>query len=329
MKIRLYALLIAMITVLAGGMIPVAGAQTPATSPEVAQPVLPASVQDADGAEIEITDVSRIIAMNGNVTETIFALGLGANVVATDVSAIYPPEAVALPKIGYQRQLSVEGILSFEPTLVIGTTDAGPPEAIDQLRTAGVTVLILPLTNSADGSIEEIRTVGATIGLPEPANAIADNVASSIAEAQSLSSTIEPKARVAFLYVRGEGTQLLSGLDTQANAVIDAAGGTNVGAEIGIHGYQPITPEALAQAAPDVIVVLRLGLESVGGIDGLLAIPGVAQTPAGETKHIVVFDDLYLLGFGPRIGDAIYDLTLALYPDLPGETRHPEWQGEG
>jgi iron complex transport system substrate-binding protein len=327
MKIRLYLLLIATITLLGGGAVPVAQAQSPAASQEAAQPVLPATVQDADGNDIEVTDVSRVIAMNGNVTETIFALGLGANVVATDVSALYPEEAVALPKIGYQRELSVEGILSFEPTLVIGTTDAGPPEAIEQLRAAGVTVLILPLTNSAEGAIEEIRTVGAALGVPDRANAIADNVAGSIAEAQALSASIEPKARVAFLYVRGAGTQLLSGSNTQADAVIKAAGGTNVGAEIGIHGYQPITPEALAQAAPDVIVVLRLGLESVGGIEGLLAIPGVAQTPAGEVQHIVVFDDLYLLGFGPRIGDAIFDLTLALYPDLPGEARHPEWQG--
>ncbi|MCA9858330.1 MAG: ABC transporter substrate-binding protein, partial [Thermomicrobiales bacterium] len=246
---------------------------------------------------------------------------------AVDVSALYPAEALALPKIGYQRDLSAEGILSFEPTLVIGTEDAGPPEVIQQVKDAGVPVLILPVQTTAQGAADEIRTIGAAVGLPAEADALASIVEGRFAEAQELIAGVEAPPRVAFLYIRGEGTQLISGSDTAADAIITAAGGVNVGAEIGIQGYQPITAESLVEAQPDVILVMQAGLASVGGVEGLLEIPGIAQTPAGENQTVVAFEDLYLLGFGPRIGDAVYDLTLALHPEVEGEPLHPEWQG--
>ncbi len=307
----------------------VAGPATAQESSPVAavSPVLPASVTDAAGDTIEVTDVSRIIPLNGNVAETLFALGLGPNVVAVDVSALYPAEALALPKIGYQRELSAEGILSFEPTLVIGTENAGPPEVIQQVRDAGVTVVILPVQMTAEGAAEEIRAVGAAVGLVDEADVLAGNVEARLAEAAELRADAETQPRVAFLYIRGAGTQMIAGTNSQADAIITAAGGVNVGAELGIDGYQPITPEALVEAQPDVILVMQAGLASVGGVEGLLEIPGVAQTPAGETGTIVAFEDLYLLGFGPRIGDAVYDLTLAFYPDADGTPLHPEWQG--
>lgn len=327
MTSRAFVLLLFLLGLLSPLSAPSAIAQTPAPQVVAPIPALPATVDDVDGTPVEITDISRIIPLNGNVAETIYALGIGANIVATDLSALYPPEVIDLPKIGYQSQLSVESILSFEPTLVIGAEDAGPPEAIDQLRNAGVTVLILPQSNSAEGAIAEIRAIGAALGVPDAGNSIATSVEQTIAEARTLSASIEPKVRVAFLYVRGAGTQLIAGSNNQADAVVSAAGAINVGAEIGIQGYQPITPEALVQAAPDIILVMQMGLETTGGLDALLAIPGVAQTPAAESGNIIAFNDLYLLGFGPRIGDAIYDLTLAFYPAIGLPPKHPEWQG--
>lgn len=303
---------------------------TPSSAtPSAVVPRLPATVTDVTGATIEVTDVSRIIPLNGNVAETVFALGLGPNVVAVDVSALYPAEALHVPKIGYQRELSAEAILSFAPTVVIGTENAGPPEVIEQVRAAGVTVVILPVQEDAAGAVKEIRAVGQALGVTDAAETIASGVEARIAEAEALVADVRDaeRPRVAFLYIRGQGTQLLAGTNSGADAVITAAGGVNVGAEIGIDGYQPITPESLVEAAPDVILVMQDGLASVGGVEGLLSIPGVSQTPAGETSTIIAFEDLYLLGFGPRIGDAIYDLTLALYPGIGGQPIHPDLQG--
>lgn len=117
-----------------------------------------------------------------------------------------------------------------------------------------------------------------------------------IAETQAMVADIAEKPRVAFLYIRGEGTQLMAGAHSQADAVITAAGGINVGAEIGLDGYQPITPESLIEAAPDTLLLMQAGLASVGGVDGLMQIPGIAETPAGETGNVIAFEDLYLLG---------------------------------
>lgn len=329
MSLRRLILLASMAAMLVAGIIgtsmPVANAQD--ASPEAAAPQLPVTVTDVNGNSIDVTDISRIIPLNGNVAETLFALGLGPNVVAVDISATYPAEAAALPKIGYQRELSAEGILSFEPTLVIGTQNAGPEDVIQQVRDAGVPVIILPVQMTAAGAAEEVRAIGAAVGLAEEAEALAAMIDARVAETAALVEGVETKPRVAFLYIRGEGTQMIAGAGNQADAIITAAGGINVGTEIGIEGYQPITPEALVEAQPDYILVMQAGLASVGGVEGLLSIPGVKETPAGENGAIIAFDDQYLLGFGPRIGDAVYDLTLALYPDIEGAPIHPGWQG--
>lgn len=302
-----------------------ATAQTPVV--DAPMPALPVTVTDATGEDVTVEDVSRIIPLNGNIAETIFALGLGSNVVATDTSALYPEEALALPKIGYQRELNAEGILAMSPTVVIGDQGAGPPEVLDQVRAAGVPVVILESEETVEGPPALIRSVGETLGIPEEADVIAANVDQTLDETAALIAEVDESPRVAFLYIRGQGTQLISGTNTSADVVISAAGGVNAGADSGTEGYFPITPEALVEAAPDVILVMQGGLASVGGVDGLLQIPGVSQTPAGEAERIVAFEDLYLLGFGPRIGDAIYDLALALHPELDGEPRNPQWQG--
>jgi len=303
-------------------------AASPAASTGAPTPQLPVTITDATGAEITITDISRIVSVNGDITETLFALGLGQYVVADDISALYPPEAAALPKVGYARDLNAEGILSFNPTVVIGDDGAGPAEVLDQVRAAGVPVVIVSSDpNSIYGPVDEIRQIGEALGVPEAAETLATSIEAQLQEVETLAASAESQPRVAFLYIRGAGTQLLAGTNTSADLVITAAGAINAGADIGLDGYAPITPEALVTAAPDIILVMQDGLASVGGVDGLLQIPGIAQTPAGESGTVVAFEDLYLLGFGPRIGESVHDLTLALHPELEGEPINPQWQG--
>lgn len=119
---------------------------------------------------------------------------------------------------------------------------------------------------------------------------------------------------MAFLYVRGSRTQLIGGRGSRGDVMITAAGAVDVGAEIGITGFKPITAEAMVAASPDVVVVPQAGLESVGGVDGLLRLPGVSLTPAGRNRRILAFDDQYILGLGPRTGRALRDLISALHP---------------
>ena len=257
---------------------------------------------------------ARIVPLNGDIAEIVFALGLGAEVVGVDTSATYPAEAGKLPKIGYQRQLSAEGILSLKPTVAIGTPEAGPPEVLEQVKQTGVQVHTVPVPTSLDAAAQRIRTVADQLGVGPAGQVLAERTTAEITAAKATIPTGAAKPRVAFLYVRGATTAMIGGAGTRADAMLAAAGATDTGTEAGVQGYKPITPEALATARPDVLLLLDAGLASVGGVDGLLKLPGVAQTPAGQAKRIVSLDDQYLLGLGPRSGQALKDLITKLHP---------------
>lgn len=293
------------------------GATAPsATAAGQASSDLPVTVENADAGTTTVTDASRIVSLNGDITEVIFALGLGDAVVATDTSATYPAAAAALPKIGYQRSLNAEGILSFSPTAVIGNVDAGPPPVIQQLRDASVPVVVLPTETTRKAPIEKIEAVATALGVPERGEALAAKTERSIRKAEKLARRAKDKPRTVLLYLRGPTTQLIAGKGTGFDTMVRSARATDAAAEAGLEGFVPITAEGLVAAAPDVIVVTTSGLESVGGIDGLLQVPGIAQTPAGASKTVLDYDDQKLLGGGPRTGAALRGLVLDLHPEL-------------
>ena len=256
--------------------------------------------------------------MNGDLTEAVFALGLGDHVVARDLSATSPAEAAALPSIGYQRALTSETIAALDPTVVLANTLAGPPEVIDELRAVGLPVVVLEYEDSVEGPGDKIRATGAVLGLPAEAEALAATVDREIADAIDLAAQADSEPSVAALYLRGEDTQLLFGPGSGMAMLLDSLGVTDVGAELEVDDAEPIDIEALLVAEPDAIVVTTSGLESVGGVDGLLALHdgALARTPAGEERRILAYEDQYLLGFGPRTGAVMAELARDLHPEL-------------
>jgi iron complex transport system substrate-binding protein len=308
---------LALAGIAAFALVAAAPAATPKRPVVEAAPVLPARVVDADGKGVVVRDVSRIVPLNGDIAETVFTLGLGANVVGVDLSATYPPRRVApLPKIGYQRTLSAEGILSLRPTVVIGTPSAGPPEVLAQLRTAGATVVIIPEFKNLDAGARKLRRVGRALGVPKRGERLARQVERQIEVAGREVRSTSGKPKVVFLYLRGAQVQMIGGRASGADSMIEAAGGVDVGTQLGVNGFRPLTAESLVAAQPDVILALSAGVESVGGVDGVLRLPGVAQTPAGRNRRIVHYDDLLLLGLGPRTGQALRLLIRGIHPEL-------------
>jgi iron complex transport system substrate-binding protein len=251
---------------------------------------------------------TRVVSLFGDITEIIFALGAQEHLIARDASSIYPPEAETLPNLGFAGSLNVEAILEYEPSLVIGTPLAGPPGVLEQLRQAGVEVLIIEELNGLDAPSIKIRIIGETLGIVQRAEDLALDVEQRIAGVVVAASNHTP-LRVMHIYIRRGGLQLVSGRGNGAQTMIEAAGGVDAAAEAGIVGWQPLTPEALVAADPDVYLVMDRGLSVIGGVEGLLEIPGVAETRAGRGQHIISMPDLYLLGFGPRLPEAIADLA--------------------
>lgn len=275
-----------------------------------------------DGVTTEIEDVSRIVSLNGDITEIIFELGLGDNVVAVDVTTTYPEAGAALNEsgstVGFHQQLTPEAVLRFQPTLVIGDTQVGPDETIEQLRQAGIPVAIIETQVTLDGVETKINDVATILGVPEDGEALAARVMADIAAAQARVADNDDDPNVVFLYTRGPQLLLIFGRGMPTQAMIEGAGAVDAGVTTGIMGAAPLTPEALIAAAPDVIVVPESGFEALGGISALLGIPGVSDTPAGENEAVLVYDEAFFFNLGPRVGQALDQFIDDLYPDLAG-----------
>ena len=282
-----------------------------------AAPRLPVQVQSYDGATVTVTSADRIVAvdMNGTLGEIVFTLGLGSHVVGRDMSTDFPSaHDVPVVTVG-GHQLSAEGILALDPTVVLTDADIGPPEVQQQLRDAGIPVVFFDPERSLESVPPLITSVAAALGVPAAGAELVDRVSREITAALSMAPIGFPPLRMTFLYVRGTaGVYLMAGEGSGADSMIEAIGGVDVGTDIGLDdAFVPITSEALIAGAPDVIIVMTKGLESVEGVDGLLEIPGLAQTPAGENRRVVDMDDSVILSFGPRIGATIKALAAAVY----------------
>lgn len=283
--------------------------------------ILPAPSVRAEGGE------ERIVSLGGMVTEVIFALGMGDRVVGVDASSYHPAAVNRLPRLAYHRQISAEGVLSLRPTLVLATAESGPALALRQIEAAGVRVgkVGTPGLSEGGGSVEEarriIREVSALLDREEEGAALVAGLEERLREAEELAGGAETEPRVLFVYARGAGTLMVGGEETGADRMIKLAGGQN---PAGFKGFRPLTAESLVAARPDAFLLLDKGLESLGGVEGFLKVPGVAQTPAGRNRAIIAMDDLYLLGFGPRLGDAVVDLTRKLHPELTEEDAEVE-----
>ena len=271
-------------------------------------------IEDYRGRRIPVVDASRIVPIGGAVTEILFAIGAGPQVVGIDISATFPPEATELPIVGYQRRITAEGVLSVNPTLVIATTEAEPIASFRLIRDAGVTVLIISEEFGVDGTHEKIRLIGAAVGREAEAEALSNQIDRDLESAKELAARANTRPRVLFVYARGNSVLLAAGRNTQAAAMLEMAGADNAGDTF--RGFRTLSAESVAVANPDVLMMMDGGLASIGGEENALALPGVALTPAGRNRRIVHFEDNYLLGFGPRLANAVIDLILAFHPEL-------------
>ena len=266
-----------------------------------------ASTGQTDGETVP--QGTRLISLFGDLTEIVYALGAQEFLVGRDTSSIYPREVEELINLGFAGALNAEAILALEPTLVIGTAMAGPPAVLDQLRAAGVTVVIIDPPADLGAPPVKIRAVGDALGIPKTAEALIQDFEQRLSSIMAEAAEIDPQPSVLLLYIRRGGVQLVSGEGNAAQALIEAAGGIDAGAAAGIEGWQALTPEALVATNPDVYLVMDRGLDAIGGPDGLFEISGMTETEAGRHRRVISMPDLYLLGFGPRLPEAIADLS--------------------
>lgn len=267
---------------------------------------------DAPASSEAGASAPRVLALGGSVAETVYALGADSLLVARDASAVYPEAVLALPDVGYFRQLNAEGVLSVNPTLILADPNAGPEPALGQIETAGVEVVRLPGGSSADDAVAQIRAVGDALGREAEAAALIDSLQADLARAETLVARSAVRPSVLFVLGQGGGTVNLSGTGTNADTFIRLAGGDNAFAEV--EGYKPMTSEALVDAAPEVIFMLARTAGAVGGVEAFAQRPDVAGTPAAQNGRIVVLPDP-ALNFGPSLGRSVLDFARTLHPE--------------
>lgn len=256
----------------------------------------------------------RLVSIGGALTELVYALGQQQQLVGVDSTSLYPAAARGLPNVGYARSLATEGLLSLAPTLIVATEEAGPPAVLRQLEAARVPLQVLRAEHRLEGLLERNQRLGELLGRPAEAAALAARLnADWRASQQAVQRLRQGHAapRVLFILSHAMNQIRVAGQDTAADAMLAYAGAQNALQDI--KGYKPLTPEAAIAAAPDIILGTEQGLEAAGGADGLLRMPGLAQTPAGRARRVVALDALELLGFGPRLPQAVSRLAQALH----------------
>lgn len=248
----------------------------------------------------------KIVAVGGAVTETIYALGAENQLVGTDTSSVYPEQAANLPQVGYQRLLSAEGVLSLKPDLVLTVPEAGPPAVLAQIESAGVKLIKVSGENTIEGAKAKIREISKAVEAEEKGLELIKKIDEDAEKARQCAENLKTKPRVLFIYSRGSGAPQVGGTDNATDEMIELAGGENAVRDF--EGYKPLTPEALVAIQPDVILLPTRGLQSLGGIEAVLKLPGIIDTPAGKNRRIIDVDDLLLLSFSPRVGEGILEL---------------------
>jgi iron complex transport system substrate-binding protein len=257
-----------------------------------------------------VVAAERLLTIGGTVTEIVYALGKGGDIIASDITSYYPEAASKQPKIGYSRTLSAEGLLSTKPSLIIADASAGPANVLDQIRSAGVKVIQLEEGHTPSHVAANIRTIGQVLRVNE-AEKIARLYEAAWQNVQISLDGLKGNPRVLFVLDHTGKNPQASGNHTAANAVIQLAHAQNVMASK-FNGYRPLTAESIVAAAPEVIITTTEAIQASGGIDAFLNKPGLQLTPAGKAKKVVSFDSLLLLGFTPRLPDLIQNLAQAV-----------------
>ena len=273
-------------------------------------------ITKSDVTSVSVTPVeklpdARIVALANGAAELIAAMGYEESLVGRDIAST-TTELTDVPIVTSGHQVIPETIIALQPTLVIIDDATGPSSAITKLEKAGIRIVSISQSWNLAELVSKIEQIGTALGAPQSAvrlkSALTESITGNLVEA----SAADKELKIAFLYLRGTSSiYLVGGKGSGADYLIEATGAIDVGAQKLSKPFTPLTAETMAQLNPELILVMIGGLESVGGVSGLVELPGIAQTPAGKNRQIVAVDDSLLLSFGPRTPSLISELATA------------------
>jgi iron complex transport system substrate-binding protein len=257
----------------------------------------------------EVSSYTRVVALANGAAEIIDSLGLKSILIGRDIAST-EPALEDIPVVTSGHQVVAEKIIALSPDLVIIDSSVGPTQAIASLEKSGIKVARINEVWAVDGISKKVIEVASLLGVSKTGEKLSSLIDSTISSA---SKKVEGSPRVLFLYLRGGNSiYLVGGTGSGADSMLAAIGAIDVGATSGSKPFTPLTAESLIAMKPDVVLVMTKGLASVGGVAGLIELPGIAQTPAGTNSRVISVDDSLLLSFGARTPSLLSSLADAL-----------------
>ena len=266
----------------------------------------------------------RIVCLSKHLTEMLFALGKGHDIVAVDLSSTYPDSAKLLKTVGYHRSLSPESIIAMNPDLVIHSNDIGPENVLPQITKAGLKVHAFGSANTIDSARLLLKELGKFFGEEKKADSIIQKMDQGVARAMDTLKALQIKDSLKVMIIhfglRNNNYFVMSGRNGVGDKMIRLAGCTP--ATYDGKGAREMSPEAVALSNPDVIIATDYGYDKMGSMDKFIAsVPGVALTNAGKNRRVVRFEEHDLIYFGPRTGENIIKLIHLLHPASGAPTK--------
>lgn len=254
----------------------------------------------------------RIVIAGGSLTEIVFALGVGDEVVGVDKTSSYPEKVKQLPQIGYWKLLNIEGVLSLKPTLFITLNDVEPDNVIEKVSESKVDVLALQrVPGTIELLYENITKIASKLNKQKEGELLINRIKTNLADIQTKIATHPQKTKVLSLMSMG-GTNSVAGKNTTIDALIAIAGGDNLAKH---NSFKSYTAESIIAINPEVIILNKYSIDQLGGLDKINTIPGITETSAFKNNRITIIDDSYLFGIGPRVDEAAKLLFQSFYPE--------------
>lgn len=254
----------------------------------------------------------RIVIAGGSLTEIVFALGVGDEVVGVDKTSSYPEKVKQLPQIGYWKLLNIEGVLSLKPTLFITLNDVEPANVIEKVSESKVDVLALQrVPGTIELLYENITKIASKLNKQKEGELLINRIKTNLADIQTKIATHPQKTKVLSLMSMG-GTNSVAGKNTTIDALIAIAGGDNLAKH---NSFKSYTAESIIAINPEVIILNKYSIDQLGGLDKINTIPGITETSAFKNNRITIIDDSYLFGIGPRVDEAAKLLFQSFYPE--------------
>lgn len=275
--------------------------------------LLMACQQPKEKAEEAQEQQRQMITAGGTITEIVYELGFGDQIIATDITSTYPASMQELPSIGYRNQIKAEGILSLGADVVLAEADYLSPQVIEQLKSAQVEVHVFPKPIKVEETHQLIDELSGYLEVPDRGQQLKEKLQQDIQELESFKSAHPKTAKIAFVMARGPETVFLAGEGTFAHELFELAGLENTAQ--GFDDFIPLSPEALISMNPEYLLLFESGLATLGGKDGVSSIKGITETTAYQEGNIIAMDGHYISGFGPRVGKAALELAKAIKED--------------